>query len=120
MDEGFFMYCEEMEWATRANKYGWHVFAVPSAVVIHREAQSSKQMRWKSWERLWQSRLRFYRINDELFFPWTVPIIRWLTRVAMKSGIFSAQRRFAQGAITGLQAGEEVAARMEILRLASE
>jgi len=120
MDEGYFMYCEEMDWALRFQQAGWKVYAVPAARVIHHEAQSSRQVRWKSWQRLWQSRLRFHEVQGNSFAPWTELAVRWLVRIAMRVGIASARRRFGRGVITGLQAGEEIAARQVILQTARD
>lgn len=119
MDEGYFMYCEEMDWALRAHQAGWRVYAVPAALVVHHEAQSSKQMRWTSWQRLWQSRLRFYAMHKDAFAPGTTPIVRSLVRIGMAWGMADARRRFGAGVVTGMQAGEEISARKAILKLAS-
>lgn len=120
MDESYFMYCEEMEWALRAQNLGWRVFAVPSAKVIHHEAQSSRQVRWQSWQRLWLSRLRFFEKEGDSFVPWTELVVRWLVRIAMKRGIRSAHARFGKGEITGTQAADEIAARSAILAAAAD
>ena len=44
MDEGFFMYSEELDWCQRAKRAGWRVAYLPSAAVIHHEGQSSIQV----------------------------------------------------------------------------
>ncbi len=46
LDEGYFMYCEEMDWQRR---------------VMHVAGASSSQFRSRSFVALWQSRLRYYR-----------------------------------------------------------
>lgn len=115
MDEGYFMYCEEMDWALRFHQAGWEVCALPTAIVLHHEAQSSRQMRWVAWRRLWESRLRFYALHGDVFAPWTAPVVRWLVRWGMRAGIGDARRRFGAGVITGTQAGEEIAARRAVL-----
>lgn len=35
LDEGFFMYVEDLEWCWRANKHGWEIRFEPGAVVRH-------------------------------------------------------------------------------------
>ncbi len=60
-DEGFFMYCEEIDWAWRIRKAGWDVLCVPSAHVVHLGGQSTGQVRPQSVINLWTSRLRLYR-----------------------------------------------------------
>ena len=61
LDEGYFMYCEEMDWQRRAQRAGWRVYCVPSAHVVHVAGASSSQFRSRSFKALWQSRLRYYR-----------------------------------------------------------
>jgi N-acetylglucosaminyl-diphospho-decaprenol L-rhamnosyltransferase len=61
LDEGYFMYCEEMDWQRRAQQAGWSVHSVPSARVVHVAGASSSQFRSRSFTALWQSRLRYWR-----------------------------------------------------------
>ena len=61
LDEGYFMYCEEMDWQRRAQRAGWSVHCIPSAHVVHVAGASSSQFRSRSFTALWQSRLRYYR-----------------------------------------------------------
>ncbi|MDW8395585.1 MAG: glycosyltransferase family 2 protein [Anaerolineae bacterium] len=44
LDEGFFMYSEEVDWCRRIKADGWQVWHHPTAEVIHHEAQSSSQV----------------------------------------------------------------------------
>lgn len=115
LDEGYFMYCEEMDWALRAQQAGWQVYAVPDATAIHHEAQSSKQIRWRSWRRLWESRLRFYTLHRSHFAPGTLGIVKTLLWLANRWQIFAARSRFGQGKRTGIEAAEEIAARTALL-----
>lgn len=41
LDEGFFMYFEEVDWARRIRQAGWQVVYLPQAQVIHHHGQSS-------------------------------------------------------------------------------
>lgn len=43
MDEGFFMYSEELDFCRRVKMQGWEVWYLPAAVVTHAEGQSSMQ-----------------------------------------------------------------------------
>ncbi|MFZ2358339.1 MAG: glycosyltransferase family 2 protein [Anaerolineae bacterium] len=61
LDEGYFMYCEEMDWQRRAQQAGWRVHCVPAARVVHVAGASSSQFRSRSFTALWQSRLRYFR-----------------------------------------------------------
>lgn len=44
LDEGFFMYSEEMDWCWRIKAAGWEVVYLPTATVIHHEGKSSEQV----------------------------------------------------------------------------
>lgn len=43
MDEGFFMYSEELDWCRRIKAAGWRVVYHPAARIIHYEGKSSEQ-----------------------------------------------------------------------------
>ncbi len=59
-DEGFFMYCEEVDWAWRIRGGGWQVRSVPGALVTHFAGKSTVQVRPRMVIELWKSRLRLY------------------------------------------------------------
>jgi len=44
LDEGFFMYSEEMDWCRRIRQAGWKVVYLPAAQVIHYGGKSSDQV----------------------------------------------------------------------------
>jgi N-acetylglucosaminyl-diphospho-decaprenol L-rhamnosyltransferase len=44
LDDGFFMYSEELDWCRRAAEAGWGRVYLPDAVVTHHEGQSSGQV----------------------------------------------------------------------------
>lgn len=44
MDEGFFMYSEELDWCRRIRAAGWETHYVPTARIIHHEGKSSEQV----------------------------------------------------------------------------
>jgi len=44
LDEGFFMYSEELDWCRRLKTAGWRVVYVPEATIVHHEGQSSSQV----------------------------------------------------------------------------
>lgn len=43
LDEGYFMYAEDMEWCYRMRRRGWRVYYLPSVQVTHYSRGSSKQ-----------------------------------------------------------------------------
>ena len=44
LDDGFFMYSEELDWCRRAAEAGWERVYLPDALVVHHEGQSSGQV----------------------------------------------------------------------------
>ncbi|MGD2177571.1 MAG: glycosyltransferase family 2 protein [Anaerolineae bacterium] len=60
MDEGYRMYCEEIDWCWRMHKAGWKALCVPAAEVIHHAGQSTSQVPVSSFVHLWTSRARLY------------------------------------------------------------
>lgn len=61
LDEGFFMYCEEIDWAWRMRKAGWEAWLAPEAKVVHVGGASTGQARAATTAHLWISRARLYR-----------------------------------------------------------
>lgn len=61
LDEGFFMYSEELDWCRRIKAAGWRVVYFPSARIIHHEAQSSAQVPAATHIRFNTSKVRYYR-----------------------------------------------------------
>ena len=44
LDEGYFMYAEEVDWARRIKAAGWRVVYLPDAEIVHYEGKSSEQV----------------------------------------------------------------------------
>ena len=110
LDDGYFMYCEEMDWALTMRRAGWRIYAVPAARVVHYEGQSSRQVRWSAFEQLWQSRFRFYRKHRMAYPPGHLRALRALVRLGAWMRASLARHRFAHGRLTGEQVAEELAA----------
>ncbi len=62
-DEGFGMFCEDVDWCFRAWKHGFKVTYLPTAEVTHAIGRSTDQVPNKMIIRFHRSMLRFYRIN---------------------------------------------------------
>jgi GT2 family glycosyltransferase len=45
LDEGFFMYCEDIDWCYRFKQAGWLIFYLPKVEIYHHRGQSSKLKR---------------------------------------------------------------------------
>ena len=102
LDEGYFMYAEEVDWCWRMRRAGWPFYCVPSAVVIHHGGASTRQFRSQSFVNLWRSRRRLY---DRFYGP----VRRWLAggivRLGMRAEVRRVRAAAARGEITGCRAG---------------
>lgn len=85
-DESFFMYCEEVDWAWRIHNAGWKIACVPNAHVTHLVGQSTSQIRPRSVEYLWTSRLRLF----EKHYP------KWKLFLAKQMLTWGLQRKIKQ------------------------
>jgi N-acetylglucosaminyl-diphospho-decaprenol L-rhamnosyltransferase len=61
LDEGFFMYSEEMDWCHRIRSAGWDVVYLPTATVIHHEGKSSEQVVPARHIHFQGSKVRYFR-----------------------------------------------------------
>ena len=117
LDNEFFLYCEEMDWCLRLHEAGWSVLAAPAVQVIHYEGQSSKQVRWPAFERLWRSRFRFYQKHRRRY-PWGYLLyVRFLVRAGLQLRSWRALRRFVKGRITGTELESELSAYITVGKL---
>jgi N-acetylglucosaminyl-diphospho-decaprenol L-rhamnosyltransferase len=105
MDEGFFMYCEEIDWCWRMRKASWHVWCVPTARVIHHAGQSSGQVRIASFLNLWKSRARLYARHRG---PLTYRMARLLIRIGMQRRMRGASPAMTAACQQIIQAWEAV------------
>ncbi|MDX1934292.1 MAG: glycosyltransferase family 2 protein [Capsulimonadales bacterium] len=61
LDEGYFMYTEETDWCYRFRAAGYETLCVPSVTVTHLGGGSSRLVPERTRDRMYRSRLRFYR-----------------------------------------------------------
>ncbi|MCX7854846.1 MAG: glycosyltransferase family 2 protein [Anaerolineae bacterium] len=61
LDEGFFMYSEELDWCRRFREVGWRVVYLPTARVIHHEGKSSEQVLPARHIHFQTSKVRYFR-----------------------------------------------------------
>mgnify|MGYP000483548861 CR=1 FL=1 len=61
LDEGYFMYSEEMEWCRRIKGHGWRVVYLPAATIVHHEGRSSEQVVAARHIYFQTSKLRYWR-----------------------------------------------------------
>jgi hypothetical protein len=61
LDEGYFMYLEEVDWCRRARANGWQTWYEPRARVVHHAGAATRQQPTAMYAQLWRSRLRYYQ-----------------------------------------------------------
>jgi GT2 family glycosyltransferase len=61
LDEGFFMYSEELDWCRRCKSAGWQITYLPTATVIHHEGRSSEQVVPARHIHFQSSKVRYFR-----------------------------------------------------------
>jgi hypothetical protein len=61
LDEGYFMYSEELDWCRRCKASGWKITYLPTATVIHHEGQSSEQVIPARHIHFQSSKIRYFR-----------------------------------------------------------
>jgi N-acetylglucosaminyl-diphospho-decaprenol L-rhamnosyltransferase len=73
MDEGFFMYAEELDWCRRIRQAGWRVFYYPPAKVIHYGGRSSDQVPALQHLAFQRSKIRYFRKHHG---PWAAAALQ--------------------------------------------
>jgi GT2 family glycosyltransferase len=61
IDEGYFIYCEDVDWFQRAKAAGWEVWYVARAVIDHHHAYSARFRKRRAVRDFHDSMIRFYR-----------------------------------------------------------
>ena len=79
-DEGFALYCEEIDWAARFKEAGWKNLCAPTAHIIHHSGKSTSQVKVESFVKLWTSRFRLHTKH-----PHFAPL--WLARRIVVAGM---------------------------------
>ncbi|MGQ9493398.1 MAG: glycosyltransferase family 2 protein [Anaerolineae bacterium] len=113
MDEGFFMYCEEIDWAMRLKRAGWGIYCVPAAEVVHYAGQSTQQFRDEMFVALWRSRFRLYAKHYG-------PLDNWVLRHIVRFGLWKERWKAQQQAKAGVISQQELVARMSAYRRVQE
>lgn len=60
LDEQYFMYAEDLDWALRAKRRGWKVYYYPQVTVLHYKRQASEQNPQKAQFEFWRAMHIFY------------------------------------------------------------
>jgi len=61
LDESFFMYGEDLDWAYRIKQAGWKVYYYPAVEVLHYKGESSKQRVFKTTYEFYRAMYVFYQ-----------------------------------------------------------
>jgi N-acetylglucosaminyl-diphospho-decaprenol L-rhamnosyltransferase len=93
LDEGFHIYCEEIDWAWRMREAGWLAYCAPTAEIVHYAGQSTQQARPQMVVALWASRLRLYALH---YGPLKNYLARLIIRAGMNRRIQAAARDSSQ------------------------
>ncbi len=114
LDEGFWMYCEEIDWCWRMHNAGWDAYCVPTARVIHHAGKSSEQMRTKTFIALWRSRLRLYG----KYYPiWKRHLAHLILRSGMRYKIRQTRAAHRRGEIDAPERDARLEAYQTVLAL---
>ena len=97
LDESFFMYCEEIDWAIRARRLGWEIYQIPLSRVVHHAGQSTRQAREEMQVELWRSRYLLYNKHYPKSF---VRAHRLILRTGLAKSIAATKLDAVRGRIT--------------------
>lgn len=80
LDERYFMYGEDTDWAFRMKQAGWRIMYVPSATVHHDKRAASRKYRSRTIQYFYDAMLLFYDTHYRSVYP------RWVT-AAVHAGV---------------------------------
>ncbi len=115
LDEAFFIYAEEVDWARRLRGAGWEIWCVPQAEIIHHEAQSTRQFRDRMFIELW--RARFHLFEKHYSRPFNAAA-RLIVRAGMRRAASTAREAHARGEITEQELARQLDAYRKVTEMA--
>lgn len=102
LDEGYFIYSEEVDWCYRAKRRGWKVYFYPDVQVIHYGGSSTRLNPDGMFIELQKSRYRFFKKHHSRVVAWAAKIILfggtlmrafiWSIVSAVKDGDYKVKR----------------------------
>jgi N-acetylglucosaminyl-diphospho-decaprenol L-rhamnosyltransferase len=107
LDDRFFIYCEEIDWAIRFKRAGWETWCVPKAEIVHHEAQSTRQFRDRSFVNLWRARLQLFSKHYSRGFQFAA---NRLVRLGLWASVRQARREALKGLVTQDELEQRIAA----------
>jgi N-acetylglucosaminyl-diphospho-decaprenol L-rhamnosyltransferase len=111
LDEGYFMYAEEVDWCWRMQRSGWSLSCVPAARVVHHSGASTQQFRSQSFLNLWRSRRRLYR---KFYSPTRLWAASHIVRLGMSAEMRRARALAGRGEISERELTMRVAAARQV------
>jgi GT2 family glycosyltransferase/lipopolysaccharide/colanic/teichoic acid biosynthesis glycosyltransferase len=75
LDEDFFMYCEDIDYCYRINKYGWKIYYLPESSIIHYKGESTRK---KNLDYVINFNRSLYIFYKKHFQQKSITAIRWL------------------------------------------
>jgi hypothetical protein len=93
LDEKFFMYGEDLDWALRIKNQGWKVYYNPATTVLHLKGESSKQRSVGAILNFYQAMQIFY---DKHYAKKTFFLLNWIIYLGIwgKAGLALAINYF--------------------------
>jgi len=70
LDEGYFMYCEDVDWCWRARMHRWEIWYVPEAVITHYIGHTSDRRPYAMTLQFHRSMHRFYWKHYSVQYKW--------------------------------------------------
>jgi GT2 family glycosyltransferase len=75
LDEGYFMYSEELDWCRRIKSAGWRVVYLPASQIIHHTGKSSDQAVVERHVNFQRAKLRYFKKHHG---TWAALLIRFI------------------------------------------
>lgn len=72
LDETYFMYGEDLDWAYRLQQAGWQGWYLASIVALHHKGSSSRRRRLRTTYEFYRAMVVFYRRHYATTTPWAV------------------------------------------------
>jgi N-acetylglucosaminyl-diphospho-decaprenol L-rhamnosyltransferase len=114
LDEGYFLYSEEVDWCRRMQAVGWPIWCVPTAEVVHHSGQSVGQRPARMFVELHRSRRRYYARHHRRSFVLATMVLTW---VAMIKEVLVAWRAYRRGRLSRTEWRSRTRACGEVFRL---
>ncbi len=105
LDDKYFIYCEEIDWAMRIKRAGWQIWCVPQAEIVHHEARSTSQFRDAMFVELWRARKRLFDKHYSRAF-------RFAARQIVRAGLWNEARKARAAARAGGVTQDEIEKRL--------